>query len=287
MSVSEAPPRKLNFGCGYDKREGYLNVDSDPQCNPDLLIVDNDLSVLERCDFDEILALDVLEHIPRQKTLDVLLEWADLLVDGGTLRLKTSSILGVAAQLDGNPSFRDQYGWTICLFGNQAHPGDFHHTGFTELTLSVYLLAAGFRIDRMWMTDKWLLHAEATKVRSWSSLVERSSELDDEAFLRLAYREILDRDIDEPALGHFLPSLGDGTIDRRSIVQQLASSLERLFLVAHHSGFEGERQRVQAGARFVPPAAKPALRKLAYSARALSTRARRAWGSRRRRTPLN
>lgn len=286
MSVSEAPPRKLNFGCGYDKRDGYLNVDSDPQCDPDLLIVDNDLSVLEPGGFDEILALDVLEHIPRQQTLDVLLEWAELLVDGGSLQLKTSSILGVAAQLDGNPSFRDQYGWTICLFGNQAHPGDFHLTGFTELTLSVYLLTAGFRVDRMWMTDRWLLHAEATKVRSWSSLVERASELDDEAFIRLAYRELLDRDVDEPALGHFLGRLDDGTIDRRSIVRQLASSLERLFLVAHHNGFEGDQPRPLRGARFVPAAAKPPLRKLATTARDLSTRTRRALGSTRRRTPV-
>lgn len=26
--------RKLNIGCGYDKREGYVNVDVDPACEP-------------------------------------------------------------------------------------------------------------------------------------------------------------------------------------------------------------------------------------------------------------
>ena len=25
-----------------------------------------------------------------------------------------------------DPTFAAQFGWTICLFGNQAHPGDFH-----------------------------------------------------------------------------------------------------------------------------------------------------------------
>ncbi len=28
---------KLNMGCGYDKREGYLNVDISPVCEPDLV----------------------------------------------------------------------------------------------------------------------------------------------------------------------------------------------------------------------------------------------------------
>ena len=33
-------PLKLNVGCGYDKRECYLNFDVDPACAPDLLIVE-------------------------------------------------------------------------------------------------------------------------------------------------------------------------------------------------------------------------------------------------------
>jgi hypothetical protein len=39
---------KLNIGCGQDKREGYLNVDVDPVCAPDLLIVDGDYSAIPR-----------------------------------------------------------------------------------------------------------------------------------------------------------------------------------------------------------------------------------------------
>jgi hypothetical protein len=154
-------PTRLNFGCGYDKRADYLNVDSDPACAPDVLLVDNDLSMLAGEPFEEVLALDVLEHIPRTQTPSVLLEWADLLGDGGRLRVKTSSILGVARQLEHEPSFREQYGWTLCLFGTQAHPGDFHQTGFTEMTLRVHLLAAGFDVERIWLTDRWLLHADA------------------------------------------------------------------------------------------------------------------------------
>src|SRR5688500_11537597 len=90
VTTNDAPsraPRRLNFGCGFDKRDGYLNVDSHAGCDPDVLLVDNDLSVLADEPFDEILALDVLEHIPRTETLSILLKWADLLRPAGTLRL--------------------------------------------------------------------------------------------------------------------------------------------------------------------------------------------------------
>ena len=62
-------PPKLNIGCGYDKREGYLNVDVDPACAPDLLIRDGDYSPIPRRQFEEVLAKDVLEHIPRAQTI--------------------------------------------------------------------------------------------------------------------------------------------------------------------------------------------------------------------------
>ena len=53
-------PRKLNVGCGYDKRPDYLNIDVDPACEPDVLIVDNDFSPIPTGYFDEVLAKDVL-----------------------------------------------------------------------------------------------------------------------------------------------------------------------------------------------------------------------------------
>ena len=28
---------KLNMGCGHNKREGYVNVDMSPVCNPDVV----------------------------------------------------------------------------------------------------------------------------------------------------------------------------------------------------------------------------------------------------------
>ena len=288
--MSDQPiPRRLNFGCGYDKREGYLNVDSDPACEPDVLLVDNDLSVLPRHGFDEILAHDVLEHIPRAVTPAILLEWADLLTDGGKLVLQTSSIEGVASQLADNPSFRDQHGWTICLFGNQAHPGDFHLTGFTDMTLSVHLLAAGFRVDSMWVTDHWLLHAEATKVADWTDVVEQHATSDDEEFLAAAYRAMLDRESDDSGRVHFTNALAEGRASRRDVVKELGSSPEHLFVVAAANGFEGER-RPGIAARlspYVPDSLRPYARRAAERAVDWRAAVRRTFGSLRRREPVS
>jgi len=64
-----AIPSKLNYGCGHNKLAGYLNVDIDPACQPDLLIKNGDTSAIPRDYFEEVLANDVLEHFPRTQTL--------------------------------------------------------------------------------------------------------------------------------------------------------------------------------------------------------------------------
>jgi hypothetical protein len=273
--------RRLNFGCGYDKRDGYLNVDSDPECEPDILLLDNDLSVLSGEPFDEVLALDVLEHIPRTQTPTILLEWNDLLTPGGRLVLKTSSILGVAQQLGRERSFREQYGWTLCLFGTQAHPGDFHHTGFTELTLTVYLLAAGFRVDRMWITDRWLLNAEATKSSSWTAIVHDLADLPDEEFVRSAYREILDRDPDASELASLVADLAHGRCTRRAAVRDLMGSPEHVFVTAARQGFETEAKSSfsERALPYIPRGLRPPLRKMRTTAQSVTARGRRALGS--------
>jgi len=55
---------QLNLGCGFDRREGYLNVDSWSECSPDLLL---DLETypwpFESSSITRVLARHVLEHL--------------------------------------------------------------------------------------------------------------------------------------------------------------------------------------------------------------------------------
>jgi predicted SAM-dependent methyltransferase len=276
--------RRLNFGCGYDKREGYLNVDMDPACEPDVLLVDNDLSVLPRDSFDEILAMDVLEHIPRLATPSVLTDWSDLLVDGGQLRIQTSSIDGVAAQIAKDPTFQGQYSWTHCLFGSQAHPGDFHLTGFTETTLKVHLLAAGFNVDRMWISGLWLLNAEGTKAMSWARLAVDLHDVPDDDYVREVYRAILYREPEGHESLYFGGELASGRIDRRGIARRLMSSPERLLVTAERHGFARKPKSPFANRvrPFIPGPLVPPLRSVHRSLRAVRSQGRRALGARNR-----
>lgn len=281
----DTPARRLNFGCGYDKRPGYLNVDSDPACQPDVLLVDNDLTPLQGEPFHEILALDVLEHIPRTETPSILLEWNALMSHGGTLILKTSSILGVARQLEREPSFREQYGWVLCLFGTQAHPGDFHLTGFTEMTLRVHLMAAGFHVERVWLTDRWLLHAEATKRESWTDVLASTATQPDAAFVDAVYAAALDRQPEPHETEALIGELAAGAADRRQIARRVYSSPERLFTVARRRGFEPDPSTslVDAVRSRTPAALRPTLRRLRMSIHSGVGRGRRAAGAVRRR----
>jgi predicted SAM-dependent methyltransferase len=55
---------KLNLGCGFDKRDGWLNVDNFPECQPDqLLNIEDTPWDLPTDGIDEIQMKHVLEHV--------------------------------------------------------------------------------------------------------------------------------------------------------------------------------------------------------------------------------
>ena len=55
---------KLNLGCGYNKMDGFLNVDNQIRCQPDMIV---DLEELpwpfESNSADELVLCHVLEHL--------------------------------------------------------------------------------------------------------------------------------------------------------------------------------------------------------------------------------
>lgn len=56
--------RKLNLGCGFDKRDGFINADNFPECQPDVLVnIEQTPWPFEDDQFDYILMKHVLEHV--------------------------------------------------------------------------------------------------------------------------------------------------------------------------------------------------------------------------------
>lgn len=85
----------MNVGCGYDHRQGYLNVDFHAVHKPDFVADVTALPMLSSESFDEILAQDVLEHFERAKSGPALQEWARLLVSDGILHVRVPSLFGM------------------------------------------------------------------------------------------------------------------------------------------------------------------------------------------------
>jgi SAM-dependent methyltransferase len=158
-------PRRLNLGCGYDHRPGYLNVDNLARHEPDLLADVRDLGALPSDWFDEVLAHDVLEHLPRADTAPALREWTRVLRKGGTLSLRVPSFLHLAEVLlcgdYQSPGFH--VGIVQCAHGTQAYDGDFHLTSFTPLLLERALHEVGLMPRTAKLLDGWMLEVVAEK----------------------------------------------------------------------------------------------------------------------------
>jgi predicted SAM-dependent methyltransferase len=83
--------RQLNLGCGFDKREGYLNVDHFPQCEPDqLLNIESTPWDLPSNQFDRVLLKHVLEHVGATFDVfrDVMRELYRVTAPGGIIEIQ-------------------------------------------------------------------------------------------------------------------------------------------------------------------------------------------------------
>ena len=226
--------KKLNFGSGADKREGYLNVDIDPGAEPDLLITNNDYSMIPKNHYNEILANDILEHIKRTEAFSVLLEWAAYLRPGGMLLMQTTSVIDIAASMNKGDTFSNHQLWLHMLFGTQAREGDYHTNSFTKTTLKVFLTAAGFKIEKLELRDKWLFCVEAKKVSDWEEDLHKLSRVsihDNEGFIEAVYQEILGRDADSVGMKQNIDALQEG-VSRIDVLKSLFTSPEHLNYVA-------------------------------------------------------
>src|ERR1700730_2712744 len=145
------------------KRDSYLNVDFIEFHELDLVPDGRHLSMLPSDRYVEIIAIDCLEHLPRPETDLSLQEWARLLAPGGVLRIRTSNVLGLARLLAASTSVDTHRVLIQSLFGTQAYPGDFHVTGFTEITLMDHLARAGLTRIVLQGRDGWLFDAEGSK----------------------------------------------------------------------------------------------------------------------------
>ena len=82
---------KYNMGCGPKSLEGYINVDGlEWQGNVDVVqdLINIPYAFAENDSADEIISIEVLEHIGFKHTAGVLKEWYRILKFGGKLQIQ-------------------------------------------------------------------------------------------------------------------------------------------------------------------------------------------------------
>jgi len=224
-------PRKLNLGCGWDHRDGYLNIDLNAFHNPDLTGDVCDLAMLPSDYYFEIVAQDVLEHLPRTSTARALCEWNRLLEASGKLHLRIPSLEGLTALFAKRTTFASHRELMQCLFGTQAYTGDFHFTAFTKVLLEGYLRQTGFMLDQLTVRDEWLFEAVAHKVvgighdleAAKTALLKISGE---QEFLSKAYEVLLHRRPDSDGESYFARGLASQALTRAQVLHLMEASEE-------------------------------------------------------------
>lgn len=158
---------KLNLGCGYDLKEGYVNVDWRelprkliPQ---GIIYVESDirnLSWLPNKCASEIFARCVLEHIHTDEVTSVLFEWNRVLDIGGLLIFEVPDF---DALIDAYLSIRDHIDQNLYLFKKINYhllnsifdymalsgPGGYHQSLWSRSYVSVTLPTEGFKVVSM------------------------------------------------------------------------------------------------------------------------------------------
>jgi predicted SAM-dependent methyltransferase len=161
-------PRRLNLGCGWDIKQGYLNVDLHDFGKPDLVADIRHLDLLPSGYYEEIIAQDCLEHMPRCDTLPALKGWARLLKQGGILKIRTTSLIDLLElfKSEQHQSVEAQQLLVQFLYGSQACEGDWHLTGFTKTLITRYLEEVGLGNIEYQVVYGWLMDVTAEKIRS-------------------------------------------------------------------------------------------------------------------------
>ena len=158
---------KLHVGCGTKKLEGWINIDSVANCNPDLI---HDLAQplpYEDCSADALMAHGVIEHFDKYMRYCVFGEWARVLKVGGTIDLELPDFQKLLSRFN---KF-DYDGFVDTFFGENMWNGEIyighfgnHKWGYSKSSLSAF--AKKFGIEPVEVKTKGLnIHFIGKKVK--------------------------------------------------------------------------------------------------------------------------
>lgn len=138
-------PKRLNLGCGRQKRPDCLNLDVQAEVEPELLWdLDRRPYPLPRSWFEQIYALDVIEHVGSVK--DFLEEVHEILAPGGNLEITTPHFSCANSFTD--PTHRHHLGYFSLDYFTADHALRFYSAARFEIVERILVFHPG-RANRL------------------------------------------------------------------------------------------------------------------------------------------
>lgn len=144
----------LNIGCGKDYRKStdeinWWNVDGDKSVRADAHVnATHEFDMVSAADvddaYDEIVAIDILEHIRPDKWRVTLEYWCAFLKPGGTIRIQVPNLVNISARyLAGDI---DEETANRVIYGERTNEWDTHYQLFSMERLTGTLREFGLEI---------------------------------------------------------------------------------------------------------------------------------------------
>jgi len=136
---------KLNLGCGSTKIKGYINIDVEKSCKPDLVFDFTRKNLPYKIEsVDEILFFHCIEHIRKKYHRKILLDCARVLKLGGKIYISYPNFWECAQRWHENTGGLKDF-WEATLYGRQLYESDFHVCAMNPDELTNLLYECGFR----------------------------------------------------------------------------------------------------------------------------------------------
>ena len=146
MPTAAEQKLKLHLGCGTNKLDGWVNVDSVKGCAPDLLHDITRPLPYENLTIDEILAEDLLEHFDKYMRFVVFADWARVLKLSGKITLQVPNFKKILFRYFkfGFDNFVD-FVFGENMWRSQIYNGHFgnHKWGYSEKSLQGFVKMFG------------------------------------------------------------------------------------------------------------------------------------------------
>lgn len=162
-------PNKLNIGCGFDYRKGYLNIDFYNKAVADKTMSAAALNLPEK-HFNEIMTNDVIEHLGYCATFFFLAKSYLSLKNNGTIVIKTPDIDKSIMQYNAAQSHKEKENILCWIYGTED-PGMYHKFCFPNELLKILLKKNGYTILRQTRQEEEkfrpYIHIIASKINNY------------------------------------------------------------------------------------------------------------------------